>query len=353
VPERVLLVFSGGNALGAYQAGAYAALHEHGVIPERVAGVSVGAVNAALVAATPPERRVEALRAFWEEAGRAMPDWLVPPHGPARRLHNRLSALQNRLFGNAAVFLPRLPALVGWEPSFYDLAPLRARIERFIDFDRLNASPVGLLIGATDVVSGDEVRFDTRTTRIGAEHLLASCGFLPDFPPVEVDGRLLCDGGMSANLPLSAVLEEPLADDRLCIAVDLYSRRAEPPRTVGEAMERQLDLMLANQTRSTVAALKTAYDLRAQLHAARGESAEGAVTLLALSYRSGPHDEPMKSFDYSRATLLDRMEAGRRDMETALARLATQRRHGFSVLDVTGTAHPDIGTPETPRAAAS
>ncbi|MBP2312251.1 patatin-like phospholipase family protein [Azospirillum soli] len=356
------LILSGGNALGAYQAGAYAVLHERGYRPAWISGASVGAVNAAIIAGNPPDRRVAQLRRFWEEASHRAADWSSPPFGVARRFHTQLSALQSRLFGSPGVFRLRFPgafsALPGMpdDASLYDLGPLRARLEGVIDFAFLATSPTRLTVTAVDLETGGEVRFDTRRDRLRPEHLIASCGFLPDFPPVEVDGRLLCDGGMSANLPLSAVMEEVMEEaggDRLCIAVDLFSRFSPRPRTVAQAAERQLSLLLANQTRKTIDTLQELYALRQRLRALEGKAGPGATTLLHLSHRPAPHEMPLKSFDYSGSTLAERWKAGESDMAAALDRLAAHRPpgDGLSVLEVHGVEERDERpSPECPFA---
>lgn len=206
-PPHVSLVFSGGVALGAYQGGAYAALHEHqNLHPQHLSGSSIGAVNAALIAGNRPEQRIERLREFWEtitpEPGTSEAPWPgTSPGGPWRHTSNWLSVLQTRLFGRAGVFQPRMPEMMLRDvTSLYDLAPLRARLEDLVDFERLNSGEVRVSVVTTDIQTGQEVVFDTAEgDRIGPEHLLASSGFLPDFPPVEIDGRLLGDGGLVSN----------------------------------------------------------------------------------------------------------------------------------------------------------
>jgi len=345
--RNVSLILSGGSALGAYQAGAYAVLHERGYRPAWVSGASVGAVNAAIIAGNPPERRIERLRRFWEEASHRAADWTVPPFGFARRFHTQLSAMQARLFGSPGVFRLRFPgafsALPGMpdDASLYDLGPLRSRLEGVIDFDYLAGSPTRLTVTAVDVETGEEVRFDTRDRDVRPEHLIASCGFLPDFPPQEVEGRLLCDGGMSANLPLSAVVDEIMDEpggERLCIAVDLFSRFSPRPRTVTQAAERQLSLLLANQTRKTIEAAQELYALRQKVSALEGKAGPGATTLLYVCNRPSPREMPLKSFDFSGSTIAQRWKAGESDMTEALDRLAAHRPEGggLSVLEVHG-----------------
>src|SRR5919205_2717727 len=175
--ETVAMVFAGGVALGAYNAGAYAALQDAGgPMPDWLAGSSIGAVNAAIVAGNAPERRVERLRAFWEAAAVGtllplMPSW-VSAHGGWRHAHNWLSALQIRLLGRPGFFRPRLPGLPPEPaPSFYDFRPFRQRLEEFIDFERLNSGAPRLTVVMTDIEAGDDVVFDTgRGDRIAPEH---------------------------------------------------------------------------------------------------------------------------------------------------------------------------------------
>src|SRR5918993_3657279 len=141
---RVAMVLSGGVALGAYQAGAYAALHQEGLRPDWLAGSSIGAVNAAIIAGNPPERRIERLREFWDGAAiepvaPGSPLWADPPsEGPWRHAYNWMSTLQSRIIGRPGLFRPRLlPGGAGEAyPSLYDLAPMRARLEALVDFHR-------------------------------------------------------------------------------------------------------------------------------------------------------------------------------------------------------------------------
>ena len=316
MPQKVSLVLSGGVALGAYQAGAYAALHVHPELhPARLAGSSIGAVNAALIAGNAPENRMAQLQAFWSEA-RLEVTALVPDAvaAPWRHTYNWLSVLHTRLFGRTGQFFPRLPELLfSSVPSVYDFAPLRRRLERFIDFERLNSGTPRLAVVTTDVETGEEVVFDTENgATIGPDHLLASCGFLPDFPPVEIAGRLLCDGGLVSNAPIETVLrDEGSKSEVLCLVVDLFSPAGPRPRNLEQAAARRMDLLFGNQTRTTLARLGREYRFRA---------GRPKVTLLHLAYRPPSHDAgPEKAFDYSRQSLAERWAAGSADMEYAIA----------------------------------
>ncbi|CAO3410097.1 patatin-like phospholipase family protein [Azospirillum largimobile] len=325
--RQTILVLSGGSALGAYQAGAYAALFQRGLEPERIVGSSIGAVTAALIAGGPPEGRTERLRRFWDETAGADGSGLI---GTGPFGDRRARPLPLLLFGHPPVWRPRLPGAWSMLPgmpgdaSLYDLTPLRARLERLVDFDRLNGGSLRLTVVATDLATGEERRFDTAEARITVEHLLASSGFLPYFPPVAIDGRLFCDGGLSANLPLTAALDESAADDRLCVAVDLFSAAGGPLSTVAESTDRQLELLFATQSRLAVEKLRSDHALRQERRANGRGAAEGATTLLLLTQTPLASEVGMKAFDWTRPMVTERWEHGRRDMEHALVVLDRQ-----------------------------
>jgi NTE family protein len=316
VSQKVSLVLSGGVALGAYQAGAYAALHAHPDLhPARIAGSSIGAVNAAIIAGNPPHKRVAQLEAFWREARlEVLP--LVPDlvAAPWRHAYSWLSVLQTRLFGRSGQFQPRLPELLfSSVPSVYEFTPLRRSLEKYIDFKHLNSGDLRLSVMTTDIETGDEVVFDThRGATIEPEHLLASCGFVPDFPPVEIGGRLLGDGGLLANAPVECVLrDEESKAEILCLVVDLFSPAGARPETLEQAAARRWDLIFGNQTRRALAALAREYRFR---------PGRPDVKLVHLAYRAPAHEAgPEKPFDYSRQALSERWAAGAADMEYAVA----------------------------------
>jgi NTE family protein len=314
VPQKIILVLSGGVALGAYQAGAYAALHRHAALqPHHLAGSSIGAVNCALIAGAAPEERIARLQAFWSEAPLESA-WLpVFPHGPWRHAYSWLNVMQTRLFGRAGQFRPRGPELLLSDvPSVYDLAPLRAQLAKLVDFERINRGTPRMSVVATDIESGDEVVFDTQArAEITTEHLLASCGFLPDFPPLEINGRLLGDGGLVANAPVESALDGAGAEGEvLCFVVDLFSARGERPATIEDAAARRWDLLFGNQTRTALRRLERQHRLSAREH---------RVKIVYLAYRAPRHEAgPEKPFDYSRASLRDRWDAGYRDMEQGI-----------------------------------
>jgi NTE family protein len=299
------LVLGGGGALGAFQGGVYQALEEAGATPDWLAGTSIGALNAALIAGNPPDRRLERLREFWDlaaEPGPADGSW----SGEARRVTKSLYALRARLLGRPGLYRPHLPRLFlqtpGWgSPSLYSHDPALATLRRLIDFEQIGEDGPRLAINLTDLETGAPVVLDSAATRLRPEHLLASMALLPDFPPVEIDGRWFCDGGFSANLPLHAVLEQPVEQDLVCIAVDLLGDPGPPLFSVDGMIERSNDLLFANQTRASIATFEAR-------HARRREG--GSILLLLLACNGEGERISQKIWDYGRRSLAERWRAG-------------------------------------------
>ncbi|NEV77554.1 patatin-like phospholipase family protein [Rhodopseudomonas sp. BR0C11] len=225
-----------------------------------------------------------------------------------------ISAVTAHLIGDPNHFHPRLPSAFGFR-SLYDLGPMRRRLARLIDFGRINGGDLRLSIAATDVCSGDPVIFDTHREPIALDHLMASCGFLPEFAPVTIGARTLVDGGLSLNAPFDPILAESGGPLRLFV-LDLYARDDQPPASLEAAFERKNDLLFGNQT---YLRLKDKIRIRALERSAAGAAAfQDEITL--LSYRAGPNEPgPEKSFNFSRRALAQRWQIGFDDMMAALA----------------------------------
>jgi NTE family protein len=225
LPDCVALVLQGGGALGSYQAGVIEGLAASGIEIDWVAGISIGAVNAAIVAGNPPERRVERLTHFWEKVSSSLPSFPIFPNDEIREWLHEWSAGFVMAAGVPGFFTPRMvpplmatPGTMG-ALSFYDSAPLKATLDELVDWDLLNNGPVRLSVGAVDVESGNFNYFDTSQTRIDARHIMASGALPPGLPPIEIDGRLWWDGGLVSNTPLTHVLDnqtEPLLAFQVC-----------------------------------------------------------------------------------------------------------------------------------------
>ncbi len=319
-----VLVLGGGNALGAYLAGAYEELHGQEVRPDWIIGASIGAITGAILAGNPPEHRVEKLTRFWNEA--MLPtSRMLPFQGvKQRQIYNGLNIALAALFGRPSIFQHRYPGLwsaLPWVPNdiaLFDTAPLRATLDRLVDFDRLNGGDVRFSLVCVDLETGDEVFFDTIRDRIGPEHIMASAAITPAFPPVEIDGRLLCDPGYTNNLPIDYAFREPLQRNLTCIAVDLFSLRSPRPASLDAVLERTQDILFSSATRRSVAGLKREFSLLDK-HEPDGPSGR----LLHLAYQAAAHELAAKTLDFSPSSIRDRWAAGRRDMVSGLNLLRT------------------------------
>ena len=341
-PKRVL-VLQGGGALGSYQGGVYEALAEADFHPDWIAGISIGAINAAIVAGNAREDRLTRLREFWETASAAVPFTLPLPDSTARTVFNEAAATWTAAIGVAGFFRPRVPPAMFYPPgtpealSFYDTAPLRATLERLVDFDRINdeKKDVRLSLGAVNVRTGQLVYFDNTKHRIGPEHVMASGALPPGFPPIEIEGEHYWDGGVVSNTPLQYVMQNETHDDLLIFQVDLFSAHGPMPRTLLEATEREKDIRFASRTEHNteqdmkIHAAKVA--LRALLNALPADlrnsenvallgdlTYENAVTVVKLCYRRKPYEGPSKDYEFSRQTMLDHWHAGLHDLRHAL-----------------------------------
>src|SRR5215471_9729674 len=258
--ECVTLLLQGGGALGAYQGGVYEALAEADIHPDWVAGISIGAINAAIIAGNPPNSRVDRLREFWTHVTSSVPwDWSGNPFGDlarsddARNLLNHMSANFAAICGAAGFFSAR--AVMPWlQPggtlaatSFYDTGDLKHTLERLVDFDRLNAGMTRFSAGAVNVRTGNFVYFDTNTHKITPEHVMASGALPPGFPPVEIDGEHYWDGGLVSNTPLQWVIESnPRRQDTLAFQIDLWSSQGALPRNLAEVATRHREIQFSS-----------------------------------------------------------------------------------------------------------
>src|SRR6476646_930002 len=250
--QRVL-VLQGGGALGSYQAGAYQALCHHDFEPDWIAGISIGAVNAAIIAGNDSQKRVARLKEFWEMVSAPVPSNPIVRGDRGRTAFNAASAALIATFGVPGFFTPRMPPAPLWPQgspqslSYYDTAPLRKTLERLVDFDRINDLKTRLSVGAVGVTSGnlsyfDNIEFNRLGKKIGPEHIMASGALPPGFPSVEIEGEHYWDGGIASNTPLDHVLEEEFNRDLLIFQVDLFSARGALPTSLLEAAARAKDI---------------------------------------------------------------------------------------------------------------
>jgi NTE family protein len=305
--------------LGAYHSGVLETLWHRDIRPDWFAGSSIGAVTCALAAGAPEP--LAALRKFW-----GLDSGFEPP--AAGHVARWGSAINARLTGVPGHFRPRLNFPLRPFASLYDLAPMRDRLKGLIDFGRLNNGAARVSVATTDIENGELIIFDTgKGDRIEMDHLLASCGYLPDFAPVEIGGRWLGDGGLCANVPLEAVTMADAPDPLVCFVVDLFARDGDHPGSLETAAARRGDLQFANQTWQRLQA-----HVRETALGARSGGEPRDQQFFYLSYRPAPEEAgPEKMFDYSLTSTSQRWQAGAADAALALTKLQRAAPIGVGV----------------------
>ena len=340
--KAVALVLQGGGALGSYQAGVFETLAASEYVPDWVAGISIGAINAAIIAGNPPDLRVERLRRFWETITAApafWPAWVeaaFPLLAEQRRQWGAASAL---LFGQTGFFGPQRPEawLFGRSPtSFYDTSALRSTLEALVDFDRINAGETRLSVGAVNVRTGNFAYFDSAEIAIRPEHIMASGALPPGFPAVEIDGEHYWDGGLVSNTPLQYVLTKIPRRSRLTFQVDVFHARGPLPTTLVEVAERDKDIRYSSRTRAATDSIRQIHDVRHNINALWDQLPEalratpeaqflynfGCVTTMDIAqliYRPVEGQGHSKDYEFSRGTMAERWAQGRVDAEATLA----------------------------------
>ena len=338
--DHRILLLQGGGALGAYHAGVYEGLANAGFTPDWVVGISIGAINAALIAGNPPERRNDRLREFWDLVSSQAQFVLPAAMDFARPMMNRMAATSAMMFGIPGFFVPRMPPpQFALKPdlsalSYYDTKPLRATLEKMVDFDRINAGDVRLSLGAVNARTGESVYFDSSTQRIGASHVMASGALPPGFPAVEVDGEYYFDGGIMSNTPAQYVAKD-FRMNALIVQVDVFSGLGELPKSLEQVQERVKDIQFqskmrfsAGQVRDLEAMRSTLADVLAklpenlrsdpQVRKLEEVSCRGALSLVQLVNRHDTKSSDFKDYEFSRVTVDELWQAGHGDVERAL-----------------------------------
>ena len=351
------LVLQGGGALGAYQAGVYEELFNTEYQPDWIVGVSIGAINAALIAGNAHDKRIPRLTEFWHLVSSGMgagaglfaatfPNPLSELPAVAGLAHprsafNQFSAVWSALLGIPGFYKPRMPPAM-LQPdgtpgalSVYDTAPLLETLKKLIDFDLINGRKVRLSIGVANVRTGNSEYFDNFERTIGPEHILASCALPPAFPPVTIDGQDYWDGGIVSNTPLQYVLDSHITEKLCVFQVDLFSARGEMPANLAGVQQRQKDIQFSSRTRynsnmvaEIVNTKRAIRDLLIKLpEALRSDPAVRQlaestrvhpIDIVHLIYRQAHYELESKDYEFSRASVLEHWQAGQRDMRDTI-----------------------------------
>ena len=373
--ESVALLLQGGGALGAYQAGVYEALIEHNIEPTWIAGISIGAINSAIIAGNPREHRVEKLRAFWELVSDAGDGgfshyWSSMLNGDAlRTFANQWAAGAVASNGVRGFFTPRFPPPYLSSPgnaeatSWYDTSALKTTLEGLVDFDRINAKETRFSVGAVNVETGNFAYFDNETDVIRAEHIMASGALPPAFPAVEIDGEYYWDGGLVSNTPLDWVLSSRSDLDTLVLQVDLWSARGSLPADLASVAVRMKEVQFSSRTRAATDDFKRVQKLRAAFNELLAQMPEdlkmteqakllteasdpSVFNIVQLVYRSATYEGQSKDYEFSRRTMEEHWRAGHRDAAQTLAHpevlTLPDQAHSVMVYDFTTPASEQV-----------
>jgi NTE family protein len=338
---RVALVLQGGGALGAYQAGVYEALSGAGIEPDWVSGVSIGAINAAIIAGNPPERRLERLRTFWDRiTDRTV--WLHTPDGDIfRRARNATSSFLTATLGQPGFFKPHTVSpwfsLAGSKSatSFYDNGPLRETLLELVDFGLINQRSCRFSVGAVNVLSGNFIFFDNATHEIGPEHIMASGALPPAFSPVKIGSDYYWDGGIVSNTPLQHLLAQDDNTNCLIFQVDLFSAHGALPRTIQDVEGRHKDIMYSSRTRHVTDMFQRLQRWKARAYRALQKIPEAELTdeeremlgklsdlpvhtIIQLIYQQQAYEGAGKDYEFSGTSMREHWMIGHEDTVASL-----------------------------------
>lgn len=341
LPGQVVLVLQGGGALGAYQAGVYQALHEAGIEPDWVIGTSIGAINGAIIAGSPQERRLERLRAFWERVQhRGAID--MPLFSPGvGSLWANFSALA---WGIPSFFMPRLPhwggihAPVGIESAaYYSTEPLRETLSGLIDVAAMNNGRARLTLGAVNVTSSTMRYFDSREERLDIGHVMASGALPPAFPAIRIEGKPYWDGGVYSNTPIEAVFDDTPRRDSVIFAVNVWQSIGAEPESIWQVMSRLKEIQYASRADSHIDRQKQIHRLRHVIRElarrlpreelerpeVRELASWGCGTVMHVVRLLAPRlegEDHMKDIDFTPAGISARWQAGYADLRRMIER---------------------------------
>ena len=341
--DRIALVFQGGGALGAYQAGVYQAMHEAGVEPDWVSGVSIGAINSAIIAGNPPERRLERLRTFWERIT-ARKVWHYTPDGDIyRKARNLASSWMTTTLGQPGFFKPHdvnpwfSPSGAQTATSYYDTMPLRETLLELVDFDLINSRKTHFAVGAVNVLTGNFLYFDNKKEVIGPEHVMASGALPPALPMVKIGTDHYWDGGIVSNTPLQHLLDQEDKLNSLVFQVDLFSSRGVLPRDIQEVMARHKDIMYSSRTRYNTDVYRKMNNLKTDFYKALQKIPDDKlsdheralrdqfgslpeIAILQMIYQQKTYEGESKDHEFSATSMREHWQSGLEDTRRTLQR---------------------------------
>jgi NTE family protein len=350
--ETIALMLQGGGALGAYQAGVYQGLNEAGIHPNWIAGISIGALNTAIIAGNAPQDRVPRLLEFWETIcqpafGPPLPAFIEHAFfnstDEIRKAFTSMQAFGALVEGQKDFFIPRFPPpspLAAGSPetaSYYDTAPLKATLERLCDFDRINSGETRVSVGAVNVATGNFAYFDNTRIKLRAEHFMASGALPPGFAAVNIDGEYFWDGGLMSNTPLYEIAQTTPRRDTLAFQVDLWSARGPVPDSIVDVMGRVKDVQFSSRTRLVTDTMQRQQRFRNVLkhvldqvpeelrktdhwcQMAEELACSKRYNVIHLIYRHKEYEGHYKDYQFGPSTMREHWESGLEDIRGTLS----------------------------------
>lgn len=338
---QLVLVFQGGGALGAYQAGVYQAIHEAGLEPDWIIGTSIGAINASLIAGNDRNDRIAALKEFWDRVTHHQPWHFWPTHAPFAQALSYWSILSGGLPGffgpNPQAFTGPHARLGADGAGFYSTAPLEKTLNKLVDFSLLNEKGPRLTVGAAHVRTSQMRYFDSEKEEITMRHVMASGALPPAFPAVRIDDELYWDGGILSNTPTEIVFDDNPRKNSLIFAVHMWNPMGDEPETIWQVMHRQKDIQYSSRVSSHIMRQKQTHRLRhiikelSALVPAEHRDSDvykemvgwGCLTRMHVVRLLAPsldHEDQTKDVDFSAEGIRRRWRAGYEQAQEALTR---------------------------------
>jgi NTE family protein len=338
--RQVVLVFQGGGALGAYQAGVYQAMHEAKIEPDWIIGTSIGAINASLIAGNEPEHRLDRLQEFWQRM-RRKELWSRSTWPGAADTANYWATVLGGIPGffepNPLAFFGSHMRLGADGAGFYSTAPLEKTLSDLVDFSLVTRCKPRLTVGAAHVRTSQMRYFDSGTSQITARHIMASGALPPAFPAVRIDGELYWDGGILSNTPTEVIFEDNPRRNSLIFAVHMWNPVGPEPETIWQVLHRHKDIQYSSRVASHIARQSQAHKLRhviselaklvpEEKRALAGDLSQyGCLTRMHVVRLLAPrldNENHNKDIDFTPSGIRKRWEAGYADTLRALARKA-------------------------------
>ena len=370
--DQIALVLQGGGALGSYQGGVFEGLREANIQPDWIAGISIGALNAAIIAGNDAGQQVSALKGFWKKICKTngtpialsfLNEYIKSLSPPLRKWVGMMEASRSMLEGQSGFFRPRLD--YGIHPfqrkkpdevSAYETKFMKDTLLEFADFEKINKGATRVSVGAVNVRTGNFVYFDNRTIKLKPEHFMASGALPPGFPAIEIDGEFYWDGGLVSNTPLSEILTANPPKNSLIFQVDLWSAQGRLPENFLEVEERIKDIQYSSRTRMATDHMALRHQNKEMIQAllelipkseanhpivqkAKGLAEDVTTNIIQLVYKDKNYEGHYKDYEFSQATMAEHWSTGLDDVRNTLKHSAWFEAHSANQSFITYDIH--------------